>query len=101
MGADEGKPKYKTEGKVLSMKICKEESLTDFEFWSGAKDKVKYLTDDDLEQIEDILNAEYPEGIDETELNDFFWFEDDFIAEVLGYSNFDELMEDREKTQNE
>ena len=83
------------------MKICKEESLSDFEFWSGAKDTVKYLTDDDLEQIEDILNAEYPEGIDETELNDFFWFEDDFIAEVLGYSNFDELMEDREKTQNE
>lgn len=83
------------------MKIFEEKSLIDFEFWSGAKDTVKYLTDDDLEQIEDILNAEYPEGIDETKLNDFFWFEDDFIAEMLGYSSFDELMEDREETQNE
>lgn len=83
------------------MKIFEEKGLIDFEFWSGAKDTVKYLTDDDLEQIENILNAEYPEGIDETELNDFFWFEDDSIAEMLGYSSFDELMEDREKTQNE
>lgn len=83
------------------MKIYEEKSLNDFEFWSGAKDRVKYLTDDDLEQIEDFLNTEYPYGISDTELNDIFWFEDDFIAEVLGYSNFDELMEDREKTQNE
>lgn len=83
------------------MKIFEEKSLIDFEFWSGAKDTVKYLTDDDLEQIENILNTEYPDGIGETELNDFFWFENDFIAEMLGYSSFDKLMEDREKMQNE
>ena len=83
------------------MKIYEEKNLIDFEFWSGAKDTAKYLTDDDLEQIENILNTEYPDGIGETELNDFFGFEDDFIAEMLGYSSFDELMKDRKETQNE
>lgn len=81
------------------MKIYEEKSLNDFEFWSGAKDRVKYLTDDDLEQIEDFLNTEYPDGISDTELNDIFWFEEDFIAQMLGYSNFDELMKDRKELQ--
>lgn len=34
------------------MKIYTENSLTNFEFWSGAKDTVKYLTDEELDTIE-------------------------------------------------
>ncbi len=75
------------------MKIYKEHSLTDFDFWSGAKDTVKYLTDEDLDTIEEILEELYPEGMDEAELNDLFWFEDNLIAEWLGYENFYEIME--------
>ena len=78
------------------IKIYRESDLTDFEFWSGAKDTVKYLTDADLRQISSILEDSYPEGITETEVNDIFWFEDDWIAEMLGYENFEELMEARE-----
>ena len=74
------------------MKVYAETSLTDFEFWSGAKDTVKYLTDEELEQIETILEELYPDGIDETTVNDIFWFEDDTIAEWLGYNNFEEIM---------
>lgn len=74
------------------MKIYKEESLTNFEFWSGAKDTVKYLTYEELEQIEASLEECYPEGMDETAVNDFFWFEDETIAEWLGYNSFDEIM---------
>ena len=75
------------------MKIYKHENLTEFEFWSGAKDTAEYLTDDELDQIEEILDELYPAGMDETELNDLFWFEDDLIAEWLGYESFDEIME--------
>ncbi|MFA7019177.1 MAG: hypothetical protein WC239_09365 [Sphaerochaetaceae bacterium] len=78
------------------MKIYKEENLSNFEFWSGAKDTAEYLTDDELDQIEEILDELYPEGMDETELNDLFWFEDDLIAEWLGYESFDEIMEREE-----
>lgn len=74
------------------MKIYSDTSLSSFEFWSGAKDTVKYLTEDELETIENILEEQYPDGIDETELNDFFWFEDDTIAEWLGYDSFEEIM---------
>lgn len=74
------------------MKIYVEKSLKDFEFWAGAKDTVKYLGDNELDIIESILEETYPEGISETEINDFFWFEDDTIAEWLGYNNFEEIM---------
>ena len=77
------------------MKIYTESSICNFEFWSGAKDTVKYLTASELEEIEAILEELYPEGMSGTELNDIFWFEDDWIAEMLGYSCFDEIMKER------
>lgn len=74
------------------MKMYREENLTNFEFWSGAKNTVEYLTWEELETIESMLEEMYPDGMDETDINDFFWFEDDTIAEWLGYEDFEELM---------
>ncbi len=75
------------------MKIYMDIPLTEFEFWAGAKDTVKYLTEEELDQIEQILEDIYPEGLNEFEVNDLFWFEPDLVAEWLGYENFDEIME--------
>ena len=75
------------------MKIYREIPLTEFEFWAGGKDTVEELTDSELEQIEQILEEIYPEGMSEFEVNDIFWFERDLIAEWLGYKDFDEIME--------
>ena len=75
------------------MKIWKEIPLTHFEFWAGAKDTVEDLTDFELEEIEQILEDLYPEGLSETEVNDLFWFERDLIAEWLGYESFEEIIE--------
>lgn len=74
------------------MKIYTEESLRNFEFWSRARDTVEYLTDEELNTIEAILEDSYPDGMDETDINDLFWFEDDLIAEWLGYENFEAIM---------
>lgn len=75
------------------MKIYSETSLKNFQFWSGAKDVVKFLTDAELDYLESILESEiFPDGASETEINNFFWFEDDAIAEYLGYSDFEEIM---------
>lgn len=74
------------------MKIYTENSLSNFEFWSGAVDRVKYLTDDELDTIEAILEDVYPDGMDETQINDLFWFEEDWIAEMLGYEDFEAIM---------
>ena len=79
------------------MKVYTETSLRDFEFWSGGAETAKYLTDEELDTIESILEDIHPDGMDECDINDLFWFDDDWIAEMLGYSNFEELMEREEE----
>ena len=74
------------------MTIKCEKSLRDFEFWSGAKQTVKYLTVSEIDTIEEILEELYPDGMTDTEINDFFWFDNDTIAEWLGYESFDEII---------
>lgn len=65
-----------------------DKSLTDFQFWSGAKDRVENLTYDELKQLDDIL-PEYLGGDDlpeETDINDMFWFEFPTVCHALGYA---------------
>ena len=68
--------------------------LRDFNFWLGGSDTVNCLTYEQLKTVESLLTDIYPDGIDETELNDFFWFERETIAEWLNYSDFEELLKD-------
>ena len=75
------------------MRIYREVPLTEFDFWAGARDRVKYLSHDELDHIEQLLEELFPDGISETDVNDLFWFEDELIAEWLGYEDFDEIME--------
>ena len=77
------------------MRIYKEVSGCDFDFWSGARNTVAYLDEAEIEQIFNELDDCYPEGMDETEVNDFFWFEDDTIADWLGWPDFETLMKAR------
>jgi len=78
------------------MKIISEDKrLRDFDFWSGAKDTVDYLTSDELDIIEDMLEDAYPDGMTETQVNDLFWFDTDLIAEWLGYEDFESLINER------
>lgn len=83
------------------MKIYEEKSLRDFEFWSGAKDTVEYLTDEELDTIEAMLEDVYPDGMEDTQVNDIFWFEDDWIAEMLGYEDFEAIMHREEEEEEE
>ena len=66
------------------MKIYEEKSLTDFEFWSGAKDNAAMLTIEELEQLGDLLEDCYPGGISSTAVNDIMWFDFEWICEMLG-----------------
>lgn len=76
------------------MTIKKEVALTSFEFWAGAKDRAAVLTWGQLEQLETILEDALTDGsgaIDATTINDIFWFEEDWIAELLGFDSWEEL----------
>lgn len=72
------------------MKITTEQSLTNFNFWSGAKDNAKELTFSQLNEVESILEDLYPNGIDETQLNDIFWFDFETVKEWLNITDEDE-----------
>ena len=79
--------------------------LDQFNAWSGGKDTLETLIEkgdcDDVQQlIEDTFLDEVPT---ETEINDFLWFERDFIAQHLGYDDWDayEYGEDDEDEDDE
>ena len=65
------------------MIVTSEVKLSNFEFWSGAETFVSYLEKSELDTIESILEDIYPEGMNETAINDLFWFDQDTIAEWL------------------
>ena len=70
------------------MKIYSETDIRDFEFWEGGKYVADVFSEDDLEEIQDRLEELYPDGMSDTELNDLFWYDEDFVAELAGYSSF-------------
>lgn len=80
------------------MKVVEYVSLEDFPFWSGAIDTAKYLVHEDFEAIEQFLEDTVSPNnpLTKTEVNDFFWFEEDTIAKILGYEDFEALIRDRE-----
>lgn len=66
------------------MKITTEKSFSNFEFWSGAKHNAALLSYSQLDAIENALEDIYPDGMTETELNDLFWFDFEFVCECIG-----------------
>ena len=67
------------------IKYYVEESLKDFKAWSGAVDTLNKLKE--LERVEDVENyiEDCMTEASDIDINDFLWFESDFIfGELLG-----------------
>ena len=57
--------------------------LTNFNFWSGAKQHE--FSYSELEELEDCISNLYPTKLPtETDINDLFWFETEFLCECIG-----------------
>lgn len=70
------------------MKTTKEiSSLDNFEGWGGAQDNIQALTLGDRNELAQVLEDIYPEGLDETTLNDILRFDFNWCAHSLGYRN--------------
>lgn len=72
------------------MKYYVEKPLREFRFWGGAKSTVDYLRINEIDIIENVLKI--CRTMTDEEINDYFWFETDEIARILGYNSFDEIM---------
>ena len=77
------------------MKIWSDDSIRNFNFWSGARDTVNDLTWEDFDILEPLIEEMFGGEVEDVDLNDFFWFERDTIASWLGYEDYEELMLDR------
>lgn len=77
------------------MKVYEEMRLFDFTFWGGAYYHAREIAEEDFDRIEEILEELFPDGISDTKINDIFWFEEDFLAECLGYNSWEQFLEDR------
>ena len=77
------------------MKIYKEKRASDISFWSGACDNFEMLQNKGLLQEFDLLCEEIFEGeASEAQINDFLWFDFDYICECLGIEESGEDYED-------
>ena len=82
------------------MKIYKEDSLSNFEWWSGAVATADRIWEErgteGWNELEAILEDVYPDGMDETELNDLLWFEPETIFEWLGIGDKEDEEEEED-----
>ena len=66
------------------MLVRQDLTLENFKTWSGATRTKRIIIEHDKEkEFEAYIEENYPEGIDETELNDLLWFEDEFLFDLL------------------
>lgn len=76
------------------MKITYELDLNTFEAWSGGENTLNRIIENGLvNDFEAILEDCYPDGMDETQLNDILRFDSDWIYESLGLETESSLKE--------
>ena len=84
------------------MKIFTEQSISDFKAWSGAVDTQNKIIEADKENdFDSYIEDLYPDGIDETALNDMLWFDGDQILQDLGITEDEEEEEDEDEIEED
>lgn len=84
------------------MKIYSEISIAGFKAWSGAVSTLdRIIAENKCDELEFILEDMYPDGMDETELNDLLWFDSDTVFEWLGIRTESEIREELEEVKTE
>lgn len=79
------------------MKIVSEISLERFEAWSGGKSTLdRIIAEGKCDELEAILEQEYPDGMTDTQLNDLLWFEPDTVYEWVGIRTESEIRSELE-----
>ena len=67
------------------MQVHIEITLHQFQAWSGAiETKNRIIAEGKGEEFDQLIEELYPDGIDETMLNDILWFEPEWVYESLG-----------------
>ena len=80
------------------MKITYELDLNSFEAWSGAVCTLnRVIEEGKTAELEAVLEELYPDGLDETTLNDILWFDDEWVFELCGIRSESVIREELEE----
>lgn len=67
------------------MIIKKEVRPDEIQAWGGAVERLDTIINENkIEQFDELINELYPDGINETELNDELWFNWEYWFTILG-----------------
>ena len=84
------------------MTITYELDLNSFEAWSGAKETLERIQrEGKCEELENVLEELYPDGMTETELNDLLWFDSESVYEWLGIRSEEQIEKEIKEAEEE
>ena len=84
------------------MTITYELDLNSFEAWSGAKETLDRIQrEGKCEELENVLEELYPDGMTETELNDLLWFDSESVYEWLGIRSEEQIEKEIKEAEEE
>ena len=73
------------------MRIYTEFTLESFESWSGAREtQARIIEEGKSEEFDALCEELFSNGCNDTEMNDFLWFDSDNIFEMLGITDEEE-----------
>lgn len=80
------------------MRIYTDFNIENFSAWSGAVDtKENIIKAGKTDLFNSLVDDIFPDGCTETEMNDFLWFDDSHIYEMLGLGEDGEEPDDEEE----
>ena len=84
------------------MTITYELDLERFEAWSGAKETLERIRrEGKCEELENVLEELYPDGMTETELNDLLWFDSESVYGWLGIRSEEQIEREIKEAEEE
>ena len=84
------------------MTITYELDLNRFEAWSGAKYTLDRIQrEGKCEELENVLEELYLDGMTETELNDLLWFDSESVYEWLGIRSEEQIKKEIKEAEEE
>lgn len=84
------------------MTITYELDLNSFQAWSGAKDTLDRIQrEGKCEELENMLEELYPDGMTETELNDLLWFDSESVYDWLGIRSEEQIEKEIKEAEEE
>lgn len=82
------------------MKVFIEMDLYDFKAWQGGASTLRWLEDiDKLDEVQEMIEEGFPDGISECDLNDLLWFDVEVIEDWIGES-YEEWLTDNKENNN-